>query len=294
MGAGVRYLKKNFDEAAILAVLVKMKLESAAALSVEDETVLAALRRSNGELDGASIEQIQEYAQSLDEEQIPGLVNNVKGILHEMEFVEMENADGDTIYAALFADTNHPGYDVVLTDSETGDVFDLQLKATDSVSDVDDWISDHPDGEILLTSELADKLDLPSSGISNEHLTYRVEDVVDRLQEMDDTDSIWHHFPALTLASAAVVVWALFCRYRRGELTLAQFKLRAAAVTGMKLAKIGVLSLLLSIPGVNVVTGSLLVAKMILSTDGGFSRIAGIVRRARHARSLSSVEIQRQ
>ena len=39
----------------------------------------------------------------MDENSISGVVNNVKGILHEYEWVSMENSDGDSIDTGAFA-----------------------------------------------------------------------------------------------------------------------------------------------------------------------------------------------
>ena len=37
----------------------------------------------------------------MDEDSIGGIVSNVKGILHEMEWVAMENSDGDSVVSGL-------------------------------------------------------------------------------------------------------------------------------------------------------------------------------------------------
>ncbi len=41
------------------------------------------------------------------------------------------------------------------------------------------WIEQHPDGEIVVTEELADKMGIESSGIENAQVTTQVEDFVD-------------------------------------------------------------------------------------------------------------------
>ena len=91
---GMHYLRKNFDSTAIIAALSAIALTNGANhLSERDHAVLAALRRSNSMLESATLPDIQNYLHQLDETQIPGLVSNVKGILHEMEFVRLENED---------------------------------------------------------------------------------------------------------------------------------------------------------------------------------------------------------
>lgn len=263
---GLHYLRTNFDSAAIVAALSAVALSAdAGELSQEDHAVLAALRRSNSVLENAPLPEIQSYLRDLDGEQVPGLVSNVKGILHEMEFVRLENEDGDSVYASFFEATNHPSTDVQFIDEATGDTWEAQLKATDDAAYVADWIEKHPRGEILVTDELADKMDLPRSGQSNEELTTDVESFVDRMVSADDSHSFWDYFPALTAASAAMVVWTLWLRYERGQISWQAFKSLAARATGIKVAKIGTIGLLLSVPVVGQVTGAVLVAKLLLS-----------------------------
>lgn len=260
----IRYVRRHFDEAAILAVAVKLAFEDEPDFSDSELATIAAMQRAHPSA-GDSPEELGQWLASLDEDQIEGVVSNTKGVLHEMEFVRIENEDGDAIHAAMFEQSNHPGFDVTFTDDGTGTVWDAQLKASDSTAYVQDWIDQHPDGEILVTQELAEKMGLPSSGLSNEELTVRTEDMVDQLLEVNADDSLWDYFPGLTAASVGLVVWGLYGRYRKGEITLSRFKWLVAKATGMKAAKIAVLTVAMMIPGLNVVTGAALVVGMIFS-----------------------------
>ena len=76
-----------------------------------------------------------------------GLSNNVKGLLHEIQFVEIENNDRDNVTVALFLDTNHANTDILLTVNITGKITEIQRRAID---------------------ELANKMDLETSSQSNE------------------------------------------------------------------------------------------------------------------------------
>lgn len=262
---GLQYLRKNFDTAAVVSAFSAVALtDDVADLEDKDHAVLAALRRSNSVLENAPLPEIQDYLRGLDDDQVPGLVSNVKGILHEMEFVRVENEDGDSVYASFFDATNHPDTDVQLIDESTGEVWEAQLKATDDATYVTDWINRHPGGEILVTDELADKMELPASGQSNDELTTDVEDFVDKMTEADDTDTFWDYFPALSIASISLVVWELWQRHQRREIDWPTFKRLSARATGLKVAKIGVIGLLLSIPIVGQVTGTLLVARLLV------------------------------
>lgn len=262
----VHYVKTNFDSIAIVTILGKITFQGDAnELNDEDLAVLSALRRAVPELREASLDKIQGYLEVMSERQLIGLTSNVKGVLHEMEFVRVENEDGDSVYASYFEAINHPDTDIQLIDHDTGESWDVQLKATDNASYVQDWIDAHPDGDILVTEELADRLNLETTGESNEELTADVDQFVDKMIDEPVTSSLWGYFPALTAASIALVVWQLWRRYRLGEISMTQFKQLSARATGIKVAKIGVLAVLLSIPVVGQATGAVLIAKLLHS-----------------------------
>ena len=272
MGA-IQYIQKNFDEVAILSACAKLAFQKHIHFNDQEQAVIAALRRSSNEFRDADLDVIGESLASFDGDQMAGLTSNVKGILHEMEFVRLENEDGDSVYASLFDDTNHPDVDVFCVDTQTNEVWDLQLKATNDAHYAESWINDHPDGDILVTKELADALDLDSSGFSNEELTVRVEDVTDKLVDSSEDDTIWSHFPYITAISISLIVWELWKRYQSGQITLPQFKWMAASATGLKIGKIAVLSALMMVPGLNVVVGAALLARLIHTARRGVSAV---------------------
>jgi len=264
----IKYLKKNLDEVAVLGCLADLAFSSGFELNEENQTVLAALRRSSEEFKYSSVDEIGERLSHYCDDQIAGLVNNVKGIAHEMEFVKIENDDGDSIYAHLYSDTNHAGYDLQMFDENTGEQWDVQLKATDNISYVNQWIEQHPDGEMLITDELAAKMDLNSSGINNGEITTQVEEFVDKLIEHNDVETLSSYFPLLAIASVSMVIYELWKRYRCGEISYLRFKFLAKLAAGKKSIKLGLLVGLLSMPVVDVVVGAAMVAKLIYSANG--------------------------
>ncbi len=265
MNANIRYFAKStWDELLILGTLAKVTYDNATYFDDEEYAVLAALRRTTPDLSHASPEEIGDYLRTMNEDSIVGVVNNTKGVLHEMEFVALENDDGDTVYASLFADPHHPDTDVQFTDSVTGSVWEAQLKTTSDPSYINEWLDQNPDGDIIVNSEMDDKMGLASSGLSNQQLTLTTEDFLDKALAADD-DSLWDYVPFLSVASISWIVWGLWQRYCQKLITLDEFKQLAARATGIKVAKISVLVLLLSIPVVNVVTGAALVAHVITS-----------------------------
>ena len=269
-----RYISRRFDEAAILATLAKITFSSDPTLEEADYAVLAALRRSSQEWD-LSVSETAERLATYDDDQIAGLVNNVKGILHEMEFQRLENEDGDSVVAALFADTNHRTVDIQLLDEKTGEVNEIQLKATDDLNAIESWADSNADTEIVVTEELSRQMDLPSSGVSNEDLTVRVEDFVDRMVEMDDdTDpSLWHYFPPLVAASAGFIVFELWRRYRAERISFNEFRSLICRTLGIKAAKYGAIFMAMAVPGLNVIVGAYLLGSLILTVNGTFGKM---------------------
>ncbi|WP_298856299.1 hypothetical protein [uncultured Aquimonas sp.] len=247
-----------------MAVAAKLAFEASPNFSESELATIAAIQRAHPFV-GTDTEALGQWLAGMDEGQIAGVVSNAKGVLHEMEFVRLENEDGDSVHAALFAATNQPGFDIQFMDAATGEAWQAQLKASDSAAYVQAWLDEYPDGEILVTEELAARLDLPGSGLHNAELTARTSDVVDRLQEAGDDDTLWDYFPGLATASIGLVAWELNRRYQRGDIDFARFRWLLLKTTGLKAAKLALLTTALMIPGLNVATGAALVASMIFS-----------------------------
>lgn len=258
----VRYIRRNFDEAAILAVATKLAFAENQSFDDSEQATIAAMQRAHPQ--AGTTEELRHWLSEMGPDQIAGVVSNTKGVLHEMEFVRLENDDGDAIHAALFNETNHEGYDVTFIDTKTGLEWEAQLKASDSASYVQDWIDAHPAGEVIVTEELADAMGVQSSGLSNADLTVRTEDLVDKMLDADGGDAIWDYFPSLTVASLGLVVWQLWLRLRTGEISSSQFKWMVTKATGLHTSKVALLCLALSIPGLNVVTGAALATRLIM------------------------------
>ena len=271
----VKYIKKNIDKALVLGALAKLTFGSSETLNADDELVLQALRRAVPETQSMRLEQIQAYLQAFDDNQLVGLANNVQGVLHEIQFVMIENEDGDEVTAALFTDTNHPGTDVILTNEQTGESIAVQLKATDSESYVYDWVENHDEGEILVTEEIAERMDLESTGISNEGLTADVSEFITKIIDLDEDDSLWDYIPELSAVTIAISGAYLFQTYRKGEISFTTFKNKFINLTGMKLAKFTFISGLMMVPGVNVVVGATLLFSLLYNTGSFLSKNIG-------------------
>ena len=136
---------------------------------MNEDYVFDAVRRGYGNLTDASNAEIVDYFHSLKAESLGGHLSNIKGIVFEEAYVDNLNANG--IDAYLFNETNHPLTDIFVYGDE---VEEFQLKATDSVSYINDTLESLDDTSIVVTSEVAEHFDnaqIIDSGISNEELT---------------------------------------------------------------------------------------------------------------------------
>lgn len=257
---GNKFFIKNIEEKTILAIFAKVKIGEA--LTLGDKLVLEAFNRYSSSL--SDPETLKNYLSGLSEEQLMGVTSNVKGILHEIQFAAIENNNFDSVYASLYETTNHPGYDVRMFDESTGEEWEVQLKATDNSSYVEDWIEEH-DGDIRVTEELAEKEGFESSGISNEELTTRVEEFIDAAISKGSsfTTTIFDYFPHVTALTMSIMIIQLYKRKLKGEIDEDQFKTLLVKNTGQKAVKIAGLMALLSIPGVNIATVGYLVYRFV-------------------------------
>ena len=171
----------------VSVVFLELLAGDVSSLSSNEALVLDAVRRSNKDLADASDEELANYVQELEPSQLLGLQNNVKGIYHELRFLQDENTDGDSYVAELFEATNHPGADVRIINLETGDAREIQLKATDYLSAIKEHNSRYESVEVFATTEVSEGASgIYSSGMSNEELTADVERVTGSLDDYYD------------------------------------------------------------------------------------------------------------
>ncbi len=266
------YVRNNFDEGAILTSIISIAANGGGKnLTSNESIILAALRRSAKKFEDASVEEIGEILDSYDENQIPGLVNNVKGILFELEFVEIENNDGDSIFAYQFEQTNYPTYDIQLIDEQTGAIEEVQLKATSSASYVKNWMDEHGEN-IVVTDEVAEELGLDVVGINNEELEVRVEDFIDKMKDVDE-NSITPMLGNIGTISLAISLVFLVKKWMSGEIKKEEFLKTSALITGKKVVKFSIIAMALTIPGINFITAVGLATSLIVQGKRTFDRV---------------------
>ncbi|MEZ9290142.1 hypothetical protein AB4251_14410 [Vibrio lentus] len=145
---------------------------------IAQSSVFDAVRRGYNELELASNDEILDYFADVNPDAMSGHISNIKGIVFEQEVVTALNEQG--MDAMLFEATNHAVSDIALMSD--GDIAaEVQLKATDSVSYINETLAENSDIPIIVTSEVADSFDVTSvidSGIDNVILTDTVSETL--------------------------------------------------------------------------------------------------------------------
>ena len=230
--------KVDVSSAGIVAgVFYSLLTRTAIDGSVEQELVLDALRRSKNDLRHATEVKLSEYLNELAPEQLQGVANNVKGIYHELIWVEEYNATHTDTYAELHGSTNHAGSDVVIKSSDTDEILhEYQLKATNNKAYVAEHQEKYEGIDVLPTNEVAEQMGIESSGIDNDTITNRVEIVTENMADNTMSDRMVESGELAGLAAAGFEAIKLM----DGKTTLAEAgkqtirtAANAAAVTGV-------------------------------------------------------------
>lgn len=185
------YSKKNPNVSIgiVSAVILELLSNDLQSFNINESLVVDALRRSNNQLTNATNEELSDYIKSLEPKQLTGLQNNIKGIYHELRFINEENNDDDEYIAEIFEATNHAGADVKIINTITGEIKEVQLKATDYLSYIKKHNEKYEDIDVFATSEVAsESADITSTGISNSELNEDVKNVVNDLDDYANTE----------------------------------------------------------------------------------------------------------
>ncbi|EED34890.1 conserved hypothetical protein [Luminiphilus syltensis NOR5-1B] len=204
---GFRHYSKSAPisaEALIAGIFYALFTNTALDDTREEALVLDALRRSTNSLHDASENDLANYLSSLTPEQLRGVANSVKGIYHEMRWIEEYNAIHTDTYAVLHESTVHRGADVQIRSSDSHEVIEeYQLKATGSGGYVREHLERYPDIEVLATSEVAAAVsEVDSSGFSNSGLSETTGNVFDAVADNTITDRVTESAELAGLVSA--------------------------------------------------------------------------------------------
>lgn len=219
-------------DAAVGGVFYALMTRHALDDSVESQLVLAALRRYKSDLSDATEAELGDYLRELPESSLKPVAESVKGIYHEFLWVEKYNATHTTSYAEIFPDTNHPGADIMVRDSNTHAVLqELQLKAVGTNAPIAEHMERYPDVPVAATDEVAGRMaddGVIHSGFSNESLREKMH---------GDFAAIHEHTVSNRAADAALLSLGIASSQElfemlRGERRFPDAVLNAALKTG--------------------------------------------------------------
>ena len=266
------FVQKNIDELAVISVISKLR-GGEKLLTEEDNVILEAMIRSSNKI--TDLDSAAEFAKTTaakGTESLTGAASNIKGIAHELIYVKTENEDGDTVFAFMPEDTNNPQFDVLTINTATGEQQWEQLKTTFNEEHIYNWIEKYPgsEGSLKVNVEMAEKLGLPSTGIVDKELSVSVNNLLDKLIEMDESQltNIFETSVPLTVIASSFAVYGLFKKYQKKEISKKKFIFLSTKITGLKAAKILILLSLLALPVVGQIVGVYLISKLMLAAIG--------------------------
>lgn len=182
--------RRYYPEYVIGGVIYALLTSSAVDDSRESQLALEAIRRMKTDWSEAGEVKIGSDLSELSSEQLKGVANNAKGIYHEILFVDDYNHEHRDSYAELFGATNHPGADIRIVSTSSGELIDeIQLKATSSETLVQDHLERYPDIKILATEEVAlGSTAIDGSGIYNLQITKDIDQFLEKLADNSPLD----------------------------------------------------------------------------------------------------------
>jgi hypothetical protein len=211
-----RILRNGNAEAAIGGVFAELLRGSPLDDTESSRLVLSALRRSSTGLHNASEQELGDHLRTLSPEGLKGEACNVKGIYHELYYVDRYNAthhDGSA--ARLHEPTNFPGSDVQIFDVKSGEVHqELQLKAVDTAEPIHVHMDRYPHISVAATDEAVASYHgqghVELSGFSNRTLTQDTQENLDAMRHDTTTaHAVAAAEIALGIASTAELVQML-------------------------------------------------------------------------------------
>lgn len=196
---------KDSANITIATVIQNLLRRTFTAQGPDDYIVIDALRRSKSSLSCAGPRELGDYLEKLSPEQLKGVANNVKGIFHELKYIDYINSSDLGLHAEIYQNTNHPGADIRVTNIQTGElVRELQLKATDSTAYIQEHIQRYPHINLAATSEIAERLQgIESTGFSNAGLASQTSSSFDEIEDLSMNSQIEDSLETSGLLSAA-------------------------------------------------------------------------------------------
>ncbi len=201
------YLRRRSDSL-VDAATIAAGLTVGMLLERPDPQILEALRLQYPNVDPGHLDT---YSQ----EELQGIVNGVKGKYFEVLIRDDLNA-GDwvgTVHlaegqeAVLATSPTQEGWDIRILDADGDVIEELQAKATESAQPIYEALSDHPDIDVIATSEAAEHFlgdpRVIDAGMLDDELTDAVDGDITELAEGPLTEFLESAIPWLSLVVIA-------------------------------------------------------------------------------------------
>jgi hypothetical protein len=154
-----------------------------------DPEVMEAFARSTSFIDGeATLDMYKDYLSQYDSsESYNGLINNIKGILGEIELKDYLNSQNNGIFYDLYEKTNNEFYDLYGKDAYGNIVEKIQVKMTENPSYVKESLEKLPEDTIIyVNQELSDTFaeikNIKIVPIRSEDLEIRIIKFIERIR----------------------------------------------------------------------------------------------------------------
>lgn len=112
-------------------------------------------------------------------------------------------------------------FEVLLADTVTGESSKIQIDIdATQVPKINDWRK-KPEDHFIASTVLSIPVPRDESSFNSQHITQSVEDAMDLLVTAQDPNDehFWDYFPAVSLASVSIVIYDLFQRYQKKQIT---------------------------------------------------------------------------
>jgi hypothetical protein len=199
---------------------------------------LKSIRELYPDLRTASIPEIADHFAAYNEEQMTGVTSQIKGTLHEHMVSAAENSDGDAWISKMFDSPYHPSTDLLYTNTDTGETFELSLKATDSSSYIEQALARYPHDPIAVTNEVSEKFSddprVSASGVSLEHLNEVTKENFDELLQQQPSMELRVVEGVLvgSAITATIALWPYFAAWKRDRISEEQFRKAGIRILG--------------------------------------------------------------
>lgn len=259
MSQAYHYLNRQLNTLEITQSLLDVVQSNA--LSSQTHVVILALRFAIDKVKNYDAALLKHYLQTIDADQIVALVKKIKTQLSLLECLKLQH-EQDLMYVA-YPKTHSNTLEVCLHSQDLDAVF-LTLSAFGQAQTA--WSVKNPEEHAIAGIEILHSLQ-DENAANHKVMLQSVEDAIDLWVTAKDPNDehFWEYFPAISVLSVSLAIYDLFKRYQRQEMSWQQFQWMAAKVSGLKVSKITLIGVLLSLPVVGQVTGAYLVARLLLS-----------------------------